>query len=89
MHRDSPLYIYLNPVYKPNYTHVFDQILKNKWGNVVETLYQTAIIIQWSNLQFQLYIPSLIFYGAHVKSVKHTGLVRFIHWIGLFVSTVS
>jgi len=30
-------------------------------------------------------IPLFIFTNAHVTSLKHTGLVRFVHWSEIFV----
>jgi len=33
------------------------------------------------------YIRKIIFYDAHVKSIRHTGLVRIILWIDLFLLT--
>jgi len=55
----------------------------NKRGNVVETIYLVPCL--YAHLYSYNYIPPLIFLYAHVRSVKHKGLVSFDRWINLSV----
>jgi len=68
---------------------VFDRldvcILKNKEGGVGMCLKLYERAISSGQIYRINYIPPLSFLHVHVNSVKHTGLLRFIHRSDIFV----